>query len=55
VRKVPLILATGSFLLAAVILVVADGARSLYSGAFFAVLGAVLLARARRGGRDVPR
>ena len=42
-----LVLGIACLVLAVVILVFADGARRWYSGAFFAVLGVVLLLNAR--------
>lgn len=47
-RKVPLALAVVSFLLALVIFAFAGGARAIYSGLFFIVIGVVLLMNARR-------
>jgi hypothetical protein len=48
-RKVPLALSILSFLLAAAVLLFADGFRSVYGAVFFVVIGAVLLANARPG------
>jgi len=50
-RKLPLVLAVASFVLAIIIFVFAEGARSIYSGAFFVLIGIVLLLNARRGER----
>ena len=47
-RKLPLVLAVVSFLLAVIVFVFAEGARSVYSGLFFVVLGVVSLVNARR-------
>ena len=47
-RKLQLAAATVSFLLAILVFVRADGARALYSGLFFVVIGAVMLINARR-------
>ena len=47
-RKLPLILAIVSFILAIAVFIYAGGARSIYSGLFFVVMGVVLLANARR-------
>jgi hypothetical protein len=44
----PLILSMISFLLAAIIFVFTDGAKSIYSGVFFVVIGGVLLANSWR-------
>ena len=53
-RKLPLGLAVVSFLIALIIFVFAGGARSLYSGLFFIVLGVVLLVNARRSEGKTP-
>ena len=47
-RKLPLVLAILSFLGAIIVFVFVDGARSIYSGVFFAVIGVVFLVNARR-------
>ena len=52
-KKVPLIFALVSFLLAALIFTSAEGSRALYSGLFFVVIGVVLLVNARRKARGV--
>jgi hypothetical protein len=51
VNKVQPTVAVACFALAAVILVFADGARRIYAGGFFVVLGIVMLVNARRRGR----
>jgi hypothetical protein len=48
-RKTPLIFAVISFALAALIFVFGTGARRVYSGVFFVILGAIMVANARRG------
>lgn len=53
-RKLPLALAIGSFLLALIIFASAGGARSIYSGLLFVVLGVVLLVNARRSEKRNP-
>lgn len=50
-----LILAFACFLLSLVIFMLAEGARAIYSGGFFAVLGFVLLWNARRAPRESER
>jgi len=50
-RKLPLVLAILSFLVAIIVFIFVDGARSIYSGVFFAVIGVVLLVNARRSER----
>jgi hypothetical protein len=50
VRRLNLTLAIVSFILAIIVFVFAEGARSIYSGLFFVVVGVVLLANARRQG-----
>jgi hypothetical protein len=47
-QKLPLILAFVSFIVAIIVLVFADGARSIYSGLFFVLIGVVLLLNARK-------
>jgi len=53
-RKLPLVLAMASFVLSLVIFIFAEGARSIYSGAFFALIGVVLLLNARRRQPQAP-
>jgi hypothetical protein len=48
-RKTSLLSAVACFAVAAVILVFADGARRVYAGAFFLMLGVVVLVNAKRG------
>jgi len=48
VRKLTLVLAVVSFLLAIVVFLFAGGARAIYSGLFFILIGGVLLINARR-------
>jgi len=48
-NRLSLILAVLSFALALIIFLLADGPRRWYSGVFFVVLGAVMLASAKRG------
>ena len=50
-RKLPLVLGIVSLLLAIIVLIVAHGARSIYSGLFFVVIGVVMLVNARRSER----
>ena len=47
----PLIIAGACFALAAVIFVFADGARRIYAGILFAMLGVVIVANAKRSRR----
>ena len=51
-QKKPLILGIICLVVAAGIFVFADGARRIYSGGFFALLGLVLVASARRIKQD---
>lgn len=53
-RRLPLVLGVASFLLAFSVLAFAGGARSIYSGLFFVVLGVVFLANARRTDKKAP-
>ena len=46
--KTSVIFAVICFALAALILVFGDGARRVYAGAFFVMLGAIMLVKARR-------
>jgi hypothetical protein len=48
-RKAPLFFAIICFVLAAVIFAFGAGARRVYSGLFFVILGVVLVANAKRG------
>ncbi len=48
--KMPLAIAVVCLALAAVIFVFADGARRIYAGLFFAILGIVTLVNAMRAG-----
>ena len=50
-RRLPLVLAILSFLVAIIVFIFVDGARSIYRGVFFAVIGVVLLVNARRSER----
>jgi len=47
-RKAHLILSMVSFALSILVFLLADGARSIYSGVFFIVIGVVLLVNARQ-------
>ena len=49
-RNTPLAVGVTCFALAAAIFVFADGARRIYAGLFFAMLGVVMLLNAKRGG-----
>ena len=51
-RKIPLILGIISFVLAAIIFIFGTGARRVYSGAFFVILGVIMVANAKRGFQD---
>jgi parvulin-like peptidyl-prolyl isomerase len=53
-RKLPLAIAIASFLLALIVFAFAGGARSIYSGLFFVMVGVVLLVNARRSERRTP-
>ena len=53
-QNLPLVLAFFSFLVAIIVLIFADGARSIYSGLFFIMLGVVLLLNARRSATKTP-
>jgi hypothetical protein len=48
-RKLPFVFSIASFLLAVIIFALSSGARSIYSGLFFTVLGVVFLLNAIRG------
>lgn len=47
-KKTPIVIAILCFILAIAVFVFAEGARAIYSGVFFVMLGAVLLWTARR-------
>ncbi len=47
-RKTPLVVGVSSLALAALIFVFADGARRIYAGIFFTMLGVVIVVNARR-------
>ena len=49
-NKTQLVVGVVCLVLAAVIFVFADGARRVYAGAFFALLGVVTVVSAKRGG-----
>lgn len=51
-RKLPLALGLICVAIAAVVFVFADGARRIYSGVFFLVLGGAMLAESWRAKRD---
>ena len=53
-RRPPLVLGIASFLLAFSVFAFAGGARSIYSGLFFVVLGVVFLVNARRTDKKAP-
>jgi len=53
-RRLPLVLSVASFLFAFSVFAFAGGARSIYSGLFFVVLGVVFLANARRTDKKSP-
>jgi len=48
-RKTPLFLGIISFVLAVVIFLFGKGARRMYSGIFFVIIGVAIMANARRG------
>ena len=47
-RNLPFVLAIASFILAIVVFIYGGGARSIYGGVFFVLIGIVLLTNARR-------
>lgn len=49
-RRTPFAVGTICFALAAAILLFADGARRIYAGIFFAMLGVVMFVNAKRAG-----
>ena len=51
-RKLPLVLGLMCVAIAAIVFVFADGARRVYSGIFFLMLGGVMLAESWRGKHD---
>ena len=53
-RRLPLDLGIAGFLLAFSVFAFAGGARSIYSGLFFVVLGVVFLVNARRTDKKAP-
>jgi hypothetical protein len=48
VRRLPLALAIACLVIAVLVFLLADGARAIYSGVFFVMLGVVALLSARR-------
>ena len=51
-KKLPLVTGILSLILAAIIFIYADGARRIYSGALFVILGFLQLYAAWRSGRQ---
>ena len=53
-RRLPLVLAIVSFVLAFIVIAFSGGDRSVYSGLFFILLGVVLLVNARQRDEKSP-